>query len=156
MSVHQLKRPPIFLITLALFLMQTGSSLAGEKVTSEILVSDSISWDGGDFEYSAGDPKITMQRIRVSPGSEALTLPVHCHPVPLAAYVLKGGVTVVKDSGQTEHFKSGDAFIEVMATWHQGIFSEDSELLVFYAGTVDAPLSIKPGTDAGSTSGCKQ
>jgi quercetin dioxygenase-like cupin family protein len=156
MCIRMLQRWSIFLLASSWVLSHANFTLAGEKVTSEILVTDSISWDGGDFEYSTGEPKITIQRISVSPGGQALTLPVHCHPMPLAAYVLKGGVTVVKLSGQTEHFKSGDAFIEVMETWHQGVFTEDSELLVFYAGTVDVPLSVTQGTDAGSSTGCMQ
>jgi len=52
-------------------------------------------------------------------------------------------VKVVKPSGEYKLFKAGDAFIEVVNKWHKGIFVEDTELIVFYAGTNGVALSVK-------------
>jgi len=112
-------------------------------VSSEILAKGSQSWDGAPIEYRQGPAELTVQRIRVSAGGEAVALPIHCHTIPLAAYVTQGSVRVVKTSGEERIFKSGDAFIEVMNQWHKGIFVEDTELIVVYAGAKDVPISFK-------------
>lgn len=119
-------------------------ALAGE-VTSSILNQGSSSWDGGAIRYPAGTPELSVQRIRVEASGEAVALPIHCHRIPLAAYVAKGSVRVVKNSGEEHQFQAGDAFIEVMSQWHKGIFQEPTELIVFYAGEKGAPLSVKEG-----------
>lgn len=128
---------------LALLLIQPFAQ-AGE-VTTAILAQGSSSWDGGPIRYPAGAPELSVQRIEVEAGSEAVSLPIHCHRIPLAAYVAKGSVRVVKSSGEERQFKAGDAFIEVMGQWHKGVFQETTELIVFYAGERGAPLSVKQG-----------
>jgi len=141
-------------ITCWLFLFMQDA-IAADKVTSHILVNDSKSWDGGVFEYPEGKPKITIQKIDVKTNGKELSLVIHCHTMPLAAYVLKGSVKVIKTSGEDRLFKAGDAFIEVVETWHKGTFTEDTELIVFYAGKVGVPLSIKPEGVAKLSTPCK-
>jgi hypothetical protein len=59
----------------------------------------------------------------------------------------EGSLKVVKPNGAEKLFRAGDAFIEVMRTWHKGVFTEDAELLVFYAGEKDVPISVKQDGD---------
>ena len=50
--------------------------------------------------------------------------------------VLDGELTVVTETNDTLFVKSGDAFEEVVETWHYGIneSSKPVELIIFYAG----------------------
>jgi len=129
-----------------LLLMQTTA--VANKVNSQILTKGSTSWDGKAIQYPTDNPEIVVKKITVDTGGNEAALAIHCHTTPLAAYVLKGSVKVVKTSGEEKLFKTGDAFIEVVKTWHKGVFTEDTELLVFYAGEKDVPLSTKKDGDA--------
>jgi quercetin dioxygenase-like cupin family protein len=144
------------LIIISLFqfvLFQHGYAI--EPVYSTTLAKDTRSWDGGGFQYPDGMAQIVVQKITITPGDEALLLPEHCHPVPLAAYVLKGSVHVEEPSGQYHIFSEGDAFIEVMNTWHKGKFVEDTELIAFYAGSEGVPLSVKVNASSEYSNQCK-
>ncbi len=125
-----------------------------EAIQSTILTAGTVSWDNSEFQYPAGQAKITVQKIKVSPIERELSLLFHCHEMPLAAYVTKGSVRVTKLSGETSTFREGEAFIEVMSAWHKGTFVENSELIVFYAGNSVMPLSIKKEGDAQETDTC--
>lgn len=124
----------------------------GAEVRTEILTESTSSWDGGSFHYPINDAKITVQKISISTSDKEISLAMHCHSMPLAAYVLKGSVKVVKPSGRSMVFKEGDAFIEVMNQWHKGVFIEDTQLIVFYAGNKRLPLSLVKGAENTSNS----
>ena len=145
----------IFLVS-TLLLLFGQNILAIEAVSSSYLIKESTSWDGSAFEYAKGKPEITIQKIDIRPeGNKAVSLAIHCHTSPVAAYVLKGSVQVIKPSGEHKLFKEGDAFIEVMNEWHKGIFTEDTELIVFYAGEKDIPLSFKQEAKSPLSKACK-
>jgi len=143
----------VFIAGVLLLCMQNAT--AADEVSSSILTHGSVSWDGGAFEYAKGKPDITVQKIDISTGSEEVSLAVHCHTTPLAAYVLKGSVQVVKPSGESKLFKAGDAFIEVMNKWHKGVFVEDTVLIVFYAGEKGVALSVKKDGSSPLPKSCK-
>ncbi len=143
------------LITVGWLLLFMQSSAVASDVSSNILVSGSASWDGGSIEYEKGKLEITIQKIEISTGNEEVSLAVHCHTIPLAAYVSKGSVRVVKPSGENKLFKAGDAFIEVMNKWHKGVFVEDTELIVFYAGKNGVALSVKEGSGSPLSKVCE-
>ena len=131
-------------------------TMAVAGVSSTILVKESVSWDGGAFEYATkGKSEITVQRIEIIAGGEEVSLAVHCHTMPLAAYVLKGSVKVVMPSGENKVFMAGEAFIEVMNKWHKGIFVEDTELIVFYAGKENIALSANNDSSSPLSKYCK-
>ena len=144
----------ILVVASGLMLFMQNTAAAGE-VSSSILVNESVSWDGGAFEYAKGKPEITIQKLDISTGSEEVSLAVHCHTIPLAAYVLKGSVKVVNSSGENRLFRAGDAFIEVMNKWHKGVFVEDTELIVFYAGQKGVTLSVKKDGGSPLLKACK-
>ncbi len=137
------------LVTIGWLLLITQNVTVASEVSSSILVSAPVSWDGGSFEYEIEKPEITVQKIVISTGNEEVSLALHCHTMPLAAYVLRGSVKVVKLSGESKLFNSGEAFIEVMNKWHKGVIVEDTELIVFYAGNKGEALSVKK--DGGSS-----
>lgn len=134
-------------VATCLLLLIQNAAFAGE-VTSQILTKGSTSWDGSTIQYPTDNPEIVVKKISIDTGGNETTLAIHCHTTPLAAYVLTGSVKVVKTTGEEKLFKTGDAFIEVMKTWHKGVFTENTELLVFYAGKKDIPLSLKQDGDA--------
>ena len=144
----------ILVIVSGLLLFMQNTTAAGE-LSSNNLVKESVSWDGGAFEYAKGKPQITIQKIDISTGNGEVSLAVHCHTIPLAAYVLKGSVKVVKPSGENKLFKAGDAFIEVMNKWHKGLFVEDTELIVFYAGKKGVTLPVKKDGSSPLSKACK-
>jgi quercetin dioxygenase-like cupin family protein len=142
-------------LSAAALLFLLPCSVPAGAIDAAVLQSGSASWDGGAFAYSQGPPEMTVQKITVHPDGRQVELPVHCHPVPIAGYVLKGGVNVITSAGKSKLFKAGEALIEVSNTWHKGVFTEDTELLVFYAGEKGVPLSVKQGENSPFTKACK-
>jgi len=142
------------LLALAFTVVLFGqSALADEKITVETLAADTRSWDGSVFQYPEGGAEITVAKLSLPSGTK---LPLHCHPEPMAAYVLKGEIEVTNASGQTKSFKKGDAFIEVMNRWHKGsVKGKDTQLIVFYAGKKNQPLSISKDGDSSLAGRCE-
>lgn len=58
---------------------------------------------------------------------------------------LSGELTVVTEDNRTVYLKAGDSIVEVVNKWHYGKNEGDktAEILVFYAGVVDTPITIK-------------
>jgi len=133
-----------FLIAVGIIgLLFTGSGHAGvtPQVTSEVLMQSETSWDGTPYKsYPGGAPETTVLKITIPPHT---TLPWHTHPMPNAAYVLSGELTVEKkETGQTKVLTAGQVLPEMVGELHRGT-SGDQEvvLIVFYAGTKGMPLS---------------
>jgi quercetin dioxygenase-like cupin family protein len=122
------------------------------QVTTEILVQSTASWDGADFTYPQGQPEITVVRITIPAG---VSLPLHCHPVPLAGVVTAGRLEVRKPGGETIVLQAGDGLIEVFNQWHQGSGLETTEILVVYAGAAGLPVTVLPGGDPDLAANCR-
>ena len=65
------------------------------------------------------------------------TLPWHKHPMPNAAYILSGHMTVEdRATGKKRVIKAGEALTEQIGTEHRGITDEEPcSVVVTYAGT---------------------
>lgn len=116
---------------------------ARTKVTAKVLTKTTHSWDGNLLNaYPQGQPQVTILRIRIPAGT---TLPLHTHPVINAGVLITGELTVVTKTGKTLQLKAGDPIVEVVNTWHYGKNqgSEPADIIVFYAGTKDAPITLK-------------
>lgn len=112
-------------------------------VQVETLAETSASWEGSPLPgYSPGPPQVTILRIKIPPGAQ---LPPHRHPGINAGVLLHGELTVVTEDHRVLPLKAGEAIVEVVDTWHYGKNEgrETAEILVFYAGTVDTPITIK-------------
>lgn len=134
------------LVLLAVFLIPAPARGAQEPgVTQQILKRASQSWDGAAFQYPEGVAEMAVVRINIPAG---VTLPWHCHPVPLAGVLTKGTLTVEKADGAKVTIGAGEGLIEVSRQWHRGRAGEDAEILVVYAGAKGQPLTI--GRDAGA------
>ena len=130
---------------ICLCLLLSGNVLA-ENVNAikvETLAKTSLSWDGSRLpDYSKGTPELTILRIKIPPGAQ---LRLHKHPVINAGVLLSGEQTVVTEDNGTLHLKAGEPIVEVVNKWHYGKNEADktAEILVFYAGVPDMPITIK-------------
>ena len=112
-------------------------------VTVDVLAKTSSSWDGRDLpDYTKGKPEITILRITIPQGVQ---LPLHKHPVINAGILLKGELTVVTEDNKTLHLKAGDSIVELVNKWHYGKNegNKPAEIIVFYAGILGTPITIK-------------
>jgi quercetin dioxygenase-like cupin family protein len=108
---------------------------------SEMLLRTSSSWDGEPYKsYPSGQPELSILRITLAPHTE---LEWHSHPIPSAAYIVAGELTVErKKDGKKRHFTAGEAVPETVDTFHRGVAGNESVVLVvFYAGSPGVPLT---------------
>ena len=126
--------------TLAFTLLLATSSLSAEP-----LLQATQSWDGGDIAYPEGEAEITSVILRIEEGQEP---PFHCHPVPTMGYVLNGTAEIETSEGKRKRVGPGEPLVEVMNTVHRGKAVDGPvEIVVFYAGAVDTPVTVKPEDD---------
>jgi len=126
-------------------LLLSGNVFAGEvnAVQTDVLAKTGSSWDGSHLpDYPKGTPEITILRIKIPAGEQ---LPLHIHPVINAGVLMSGELTVVTEDNRTLYLKAGDSIVEVVNTWHHGKNEGDktAELIMFYAGVRDIPVTIK-------------
>ncbi len=123
------------LITPVLFDNAHAQHSDQQPVKSTQILQTETSWNGDELEYPAsGSEEITALHIEFAPASKTTW---HRHPVASLAYIISGELEVVlKETGETKIFKAGDAFAEVVNTWHYGknIGDEPVKLVVFYVG----------------------
>ena len=136
------KLAPLLVATLAAIALSgcsPASSTAG--VERKILLQSSVSWDSTPYiRYPDTAPELSLLKLKIPAHTE---LDWHTHPIPNAAYILAGELTVEsKDDGQIRHFKQGEALAEMVNTAHRGKTGDKPvELIVFYAGSQGIPLS---------------
>ncbi len=129
-----MKYPQLAFVAL---LLATAGAVQSAETTP--LLEAGTSWNGGAIHYPDGVPQVTAVKIRLKQGEAT---PIHCHPVPLFAYILKGRLRVTTGLGQSRVFKRGEALVEVMDTWHQGkAVKGPVELVAFYAGVEGAAVT---------------
>ena len=88
---------------------------------------------------SLGKPEVTVLKITIAPNT---VMKWHSHPVPNVGYILSGVLTIEKKDGTKRKFVAGQAVPETVDSLHRGITgAEPVELIVFYAGTPQLPLS---------------
>ena len=110
-------------------------------VQIETLLQSDSSWDGTPYtDYPQGAPQLTVLKMTIPPHS---SLPWHTHPMPNAAYVVSGELTVEKkENGQKKILTPGQVLPEMVDALHRGTTGDQPVvLIVFYAGTKDMPLS---------------
>ena len=135
----------IFITSLAALVI--GSAVSDKTVTSQTLCCNTVSWDGTCLPaYGSGQPEITIKRITIPPGT---SLPLHKHPVINAGVLLEGTLAVETAEGKKLVLHAGDPIIEVVDHWHRGtnVGRDPAEIIVFYAGTVGTPNTVKKIAD---------
>jgi quercetin dioxygenase-like cupin family protein len=115
---------------------------AAEPTRSTVLLRTSTTWNGAPIHYSgAARPEVQALRVEIAPGGSTVW---HKHPVNNFAYILEGDLRLELEDGTTRVFHAGDAFAEVVDTWHKGtnIGPGTLKILVFYAGAAGVPVAI--------------
>ena len=108
----------------------------------ETLIQTTQSWNGSPLpDYTSEHPQMTALRITIPAHTK---LPVHRHPVINAGILLRGHLTVISEAGDTLQIKAGDPIVEMVNQWHHGENNGDepAEIVVFYSGNVDVPVTI--------------
>ncbi len=132
----------IYGICFALLLASNVLAEDSNAVQVDVLAKTTLSWDGSRLpDYLKGTPEVTILRIKIPPGVQ---LPLQKHPVINAGVLLSGELTVVAGGNRTLHLKAGESVVEVVDKWHYGRNDGDktAEILVFYAGVLDTPITI--------------
>ena len=136
------KRSVVAAIALASFLPCIAAAAENESSAIQVqtLTQSTSSWDGTPYKaYPAGQPQITILKFTIPPHT---TMKWHSHPLPNAAYILSGDLTIEKKDGTKQHFVAGQALTETVDSVHRGITGAASAvLIVFYPGTPGLPLS---------------
>lgn len=147
LRAKKMRYPAIATILIGALLL-ANPTRADDGISVIELARGSVGLNGAPFRYPDGKPEITVKKFVINPREgEKVTLAEHCHPNPAGVYIRKGGLTVTDASGSWT-FREGDGIIDIMNVWHDAEFSEPTELIVFYAGAVDMPLSVKKGSDS--------
>ena len=135
---------PVLVISIFVFIL-SQQLIAGENrqsgAQSETLLQKSTSWDGEPYQsYPSGQPQLSVLKITLAPHTQ---LELHSHPMPSAAYIVAGELTVErKKDGQKQRFTAGQAVSETVDTCHRGVTgNEPVVLIVFYAGSAGMPLT---------------
>jgi quercetin dioxygenase-like cupin family protein len=138
-NVLQVAVVSAFLWTIA----ASDASARDPHVMVDQLLQTTQSWDGNKYtHYVTGQPQITILRITIPPNT---ALDWHQHPMISAAYVVSGELNLeIRGTRKRKTVQAGQALAESVATVHRGYTTKQPvELVVFYAGAVGLPLSIK-------------
>lgn len=136
----------LLVVTFAITLVQKADAQANHQpaVETQILLSASSSWDGEPYQvYPSGPPELSVLKITLAAHTQ---LEWHSHPMPSAAYIVSGELTVERRTdGKKQRFTAGQAVSETVDTCHRGVAgSEPVVLIVFYAGSTGMPLTERP------------
>lgn len=113
------------------------------EIKIEKLSETSLGWNGSKLPaYPAGQPVVTILKYTFPPH---VKLPSHYHTIINCGVVLSGELTVVAQDGTEHTFRKGEPVVEMVGGIHYGENrgNEPVELIMFYAGTKDTPLSVK-------------
>jgi len=136
-----MKNLSFFFLLISLFLISCN---APQKAQTKVikLLETTKSWNGDTLpKYLEGTPQVTILKIIIPPKTK---LKMHKHPVMNAAVMLKGELMVITTKQDTLKIKEGNAFEEVVNTWHYGLNNSNKpvEVLVFYAGVKERPITL--------------
>lgn len=133
----------LFAIALAVAWTTNAAALeAGQTVSVTPLLKTTTSWNGQPLAWPAGPAELTGLIVEIAPGGETGW---HQHPVPSFGVITQGELEVRLKDGSARRFHTGDAIAEVVDTLHNGrnVGSGPLRILVFYAGTVGQPLTVR-------------
>tara|TARA_Y100001968_G_scaffold303709_1_gene318109 strand:+ start:174 stop:614 length:441 start_codon:yes stop_codon:yes gene_type:complete len=137
----------LFLLTAGFVLPISGCNIQKNKSKNskpviETLLSASESWNGDLYSYPQGQAQMTLLKITAPVGFRT---PVHTHPQPGVAYVVKGMLDCVVTADNTKTFSAGDSFATTFGeTPHycESVGNESAIVFVAYAGVEEEPITI--------------
>jgi len=101
-----------------LLALASGPALA-DGYPAKIILDSGVNVVGETIVYpTTGAANVTAAIVTMAPGEKTV---VHEHGVPLFAYILEGELTVDYEGHGKKTYRPGDAFLEAMQVWHDGI-----------------------------------
>ena len=146
--VTDVRMGDVLVLVISIFVLaqfqQTTAKNDQSIVHAETLLQTSSSWDGEPYKsYPPGQPELSILKIALAPHAQ---LEWHSHPMPSAAYIVAGELTIdKKKDGKKQQFTAGQAVSETVDTFHRRVAgNEPVVLIVFYAGSEGMPLTQRP------------
>ena len=137
-----MKQPGILAVAVV-GLMATPAA-AQMKFSATPVLQSGATAGGAPIAYPRTDSaEVTAVLLDIGPGGETGR---HMHPYPTFVYVLEGAIDVEMDGGMAHSYKTGDSFLEVVNTWHNGKNkgTTSAKVLVVFAGVHGNPNLVRP------------
>lgn len=131
-----------FLFAVASSIVTQAHAAEKPEIKAKVAMKESVSWDGAPYNsYPQGQPQLTVLEITIPPHT---ALPWHQHPVPNAAYVVSGELTIEdRTTGKSLKVHAGQAFAESVNSSHRGVTGDqEAVVIVSYSGVEGTPLSV--------------
>ena len=135
--MNKILKSVILVFTVVLFI-----SNAAYSAQKDILLKTTSTWDKTEYKkLKIKKPEVTVLKITIGVGE---SLSVHKHDLVNIAYVKKGTLTVITDTNDKITIHEGEVLPELIGTYHYGknTGNEPVELIVFYIGEKNTPLSV--------------
>ena len=129
-------------LAVVLFLMILCTTNVSYSAQKEVLLKTTSTWDNEEYKkLQIKKPEATVLKIIINVNE---VLPMHKHDLINIAYVKKGTLTVVTEDNKEITIQEGEVLPELVGTYHYGKNTGNVpvELIVFYLGLKDAPLSV--------------
>lgn len=134
----------IFVLGFSFYALSKQTYDNPEAVVKELLKSTKA-WDGSRMYYPKGEAEVTVITLNIEDG---FNTGFHCHPVANFGYVVSGDLEIELFTGEKKVFSKGQAFSEVINTWHRGeAVNGPVEVVIVYTGEKGTPVTILPKTD---------
>ena len=132
------------IIKLTFILVMTVLCIANVSYCAEkkVILKTTSTWDNAEYKkLKIKHPEVTVLKIVFDVGEE---LPMHKHDLVNIAYVKRGTLTVITDKNEEITLHEGECLPELIGKYHYGknTGNEPVELIVFYLGEKDTPLSV--------------
>ena len=92
---------------LTLFILSPSMAIADPVDVTEIFTSNKTI-EGENFKYPRGTAEMRLVKAEFEKGA---TFPMHTHKTPLMGYIDKGELTLTKEDGTSQVFKTNESFI---------------------------------------------
>lgn len=138
-----LTRKTVLLVLLGTALFAGGAWAQAVGVRSTTLLQASTTPSGQPIEFPLLRNQFSASLVEIAPGGQVGR---HMHPVPVMVYILEGELTVETEGQQPRIYKAGQAALEVVNTWHNGLNrgSVPLKFLAIFAGEEGKPVTIRP------------
>ena len=128
-------------ISLPIIACSANKQASVKPLVIETLISATESWNGDSFKYPRGKAEMSLQRITAQPGFRT---PLHSHPQPGIAYVVKGFLSCGTSDGKSLKAGPGDSFASPQGTVHycENVGKEEALVFVASAGSKGTETTV--------------
>lgn len=129
------------LVSIALLAGVAWAQAVGVRSTT--LLQASTTPSGQPIEFPLWRNQFSASLVEITPGGQVGR---HMHPVPVLVYILEGELTVETEGQPPRTYKAGQAALEVVNTWHNGLnrASVPLKFLAIFTGEEGKPVTIRP------------